>query len=563
MSQSPLTVEGEADAYHTGWAAISRLLRRGFSWSGNERDVVFSNRGGWRSGGGGFLDVSGPAGLDLLQDGRAAVPLDWDHDGDLDLVVTSRSAPRVRVLRNDQRSGNGWMALRLVGSGLNLDAVGARVEVGLEGGLRDVVVGTRRAGEGFLAQQGGWVHLGLGSGTPRSLRVRWPGGEWESFEGARKARHLTLVQGSGVARVWPAPSAARALPSGPPSLAEGSASLRVLPRLPLVMPTLEVRTGYGQADRGVRLFGVAPGARGKGAGRPVLITLFSHTCAPCAGELAALGAAAADFREASLDLLALSVDPVEEGPEVAAFLSRTGFQGTDGRATPETLATLDAIQASLLDRDRHLPVPTSFLVDAEGLLQAVYFGPVDAEVVLRDKSLAGLGRGQARELVAQAAMGRLLEGGDRNPVQDLEWFEDSMRRRGLPGVAQEISFGRVDTRTLDEASMQLEFGQARLRQGNLEAAERHFRAASELDPTSADAWKGLGYCLHRRGDLAGARSSYLEVLRFAPDDERNRVNLGLVCHALGEAQLVAEIRSWLAARRSPLLGDFDARIGRQ
>ena len=53
-------------------------------------------------GQGGFDDVSGTVGLDLDQDGRSFAVLDYDRDGDPDLVVmAARSAPQLRVFRND------------------------------------------------------------------------------------------------------------------------------------------------------------------------------------------------------------------------------------------------------------------------------------------------------------------------------------------------------------------------------------------------------------------------------------------------------------------------------
>lgn len=563
MSQSPVEAGEQAPAYHTGWTAVSRLLRRGFSWSGNERDVVYANRGSWSAGRGGFVDVSAPAGLDLSHDGRAAAPLDWDFDGDLDLVVSARSAPRLRVLRNDQGTENGWLAVQLVGLGTNKDGIGARVEVTLEGGSRERVAQTRRAGEGFLAQAGTWLHLGLGEGRPTGLRVRWADGEWEAFGVPRAGRHLVLVQGSGAARSWPAPSAPAPLAAGAPEAPAPGAPVRVVPRQPVPMPTLTARTGPGEADRGVRFFGVAPGARGKGTGRPVLITLFSHTCAPCAGELGGLARARVELDAAGLDLLALSVDPVEESAQVAAFLERTGFHGTPGRATPETLAILDALHSALLDTDAHLPVPASFLVDAGGSLQALYVGAAEAETVLRDLSLASLGLGRGRELAAQALPGRLLTAGDPDPLADLEWLEQQLRRRGLPGVAGEVAQGKIDARTLDEAKMQLEFGKARLQQGQLDVAQRHFEAAVKLDPNAGEAWRGIGYCLHRARDYAGARDAYLQALRLDPSDETNRFNLGLAYHSLGDAQMVEEVRAWLEQRGSAMLAEFERAVGRR
>ena len=68
-------------------------------------------------------------------DGRAIATVDWDHDGDLDLWISNRSAPRLRLMRNDLPRTNHFIALRLQGNGTttNRDAIGARIELILDG----------------------------------------------------------------------------------------------------------------------------------------------------------------------------------------------------------------------------------------------------------------------------------------------------------------------------------------------------------------------------------------------------------------------------------------------
>ncbi len=98
--------------------------------------MLFPQHGSSTSAGGRFANISAVSGLDFPDDGRAVALVDWDHDGDLDMWLSNRNAPRLRLMRNDTPTGNHYLALRLVGNGTttNRDAIGARVEVVLGGG---------------------------------------------------------------------------------------------------------------------------------------------------------------------------------------------------------------------------------------------------------------------------------------------------------------------------------------------------------------------------------------------------------------------------------------------
>ena len=52
---------------------------------------VFLNTGSGR-----FTDISAASGFAFPDDGRAMVLVDWDADGDLDIMTSNRNAPQVR-----------------------------------------------------------------------------------------------------------------------------------------------------------------------------------------------------------------------------------------------------------------------------------------------------------------------------------------------------------------------------------------------------------------------------------------------------------------------------------
>ena len=177
MSQSPTQYQslGEDAEYMRKWDEMALLLAEGHSMSGRERDCCFLNIGKHP-----FANVSSVTALDFPDDSRGLGLVDWDHDGDQDLWMTCRTAPRVRLLRNDVGNRQSHFTLKLEGRDCNRDAIGARIELELDGGVPSgpprTLIRTVRAGEAFVSQHSKWIHFGLGQNPKiKRLRVRWPG----------------------------------------------------------------------------------------------------------------------------------------------------------------------------------------------------------------------------------------------------------------------------------------------------------------------------------------------------------------------------------------------------
>jgi len=105
--------------------------------------------------------------------GRGSATADIDGDGDLDLLLTQVGRPPL-LLRNDQQLGNHWLRLKLIGSGSNWQAIGARVELQAGGTTqRRQVMPTRS----YLSQSELPLTFGLGqTDQVESLTVFWPDG---------------------------------------------------------------------------------------------------------------------------------------------------------------------------------------------------------------------------------------------------------------------------------------------------------------------------------------------------------------------------------------------------
>ncbi len=89
------------------------MMSGGRSFSGNERNCCFLNMGAVPAAEDRFANISAVSGLDYPDDGRAVALVDWDHDGHLDMWISNRNAPRLRLMRNEVPRGNHFLALRL------------------------------------------------------------------------------------------------------------------------------------------------------------------------------------------------------------------------------------------------------------------------------------------------------------------------------------------------------------------------------------------------------------------------------------------------------------------
>jgi enediyne biosynthesis protein E4 len=134
--------------------------------------------------GGRFRDVSGGAGggLHVARVGRGLATGDLDNDGDLDIVVSNMD-DEPTLLENRQRTGNHWIAFRIVSPAQNRFAIGAKVTI-VAGGktqLREV-----RSGGSYLSQPDLRSYFGLGAHSGRvTAEVRMPGGRrwrWDGLE---------------------------------------------------------------------------------------------------------------------------------------------------------------------------------------------------------------------------------------------------------------------------------------------------------------------------------------------------------------------------------------------
>jgi hypothetical protein len=161
------------------------------SLNGREHKSLFRNNGD-----GTFTDVAWVAGADRTEDGRGLSALDYDGDGQIDLLLRNYRQPA--VLLHNRGGTRHWIELDLVGVRSNRDAVGARVRLRAASGPQTHVV---EVGSGFLSSHGHVVHAGLGAARRVDEAViTWPSGNETTLGDLDADRRYTVVEGTGVVR---------------------------------------------------------------------------------------------------------------------------------------------------------------------------------------------------------------------------------------------------------------------------------------------------------------------------------------------------------------------------
>jgi hypothetical protein len=101
---------------------------------------------------------------------------------------------RGTLLHNVSTNTGHWIGIKLVGTKSNRDGIGARVEV-FAAGKRQTA--ERVAGSGYLSQDDGRLHFGLGAATTiDKLLIHWPSGIEQTL-GAQQVDRVLTVQEPG------------------------------------------------------------------------------------------------------------------------------------------------------------------------------------------------------------------------------------------------------------------------------------------------------------------------------------------------------------------------------
>ncbi len=159
-----------------------------------EPPLLFRNQGR-----GHFENVSNDLGSDFQKAiiARGAAYADYDHDGDLDLLINTNDGPAI-LLRNDGGNHNNWLTVRLTGTKSNRSALGAIVRIESALGKQWKTV---HSGSSYCSQSDLPLTFGLGKDTAvASLIVEWPSGTRQQFKNITPNRFLTIDESRGIVK---------------------------------------------------------------------------------------------------------------------------------------------------------------------------------------------------------------------------------------------------------------------------------------------------------------------------------------------------------------------------
>lgn len=155
-------------------------------------NVMYRNKGGLS-----FQNVSAGTSLASMYGGYGVASADLNLDGRIDLALANYGNDGNQLFLNSGNAMGNWLALHLEGTVSNRSAIGARIEVYVDG-VRQIDEVT--AGSGYASQNSMTQHFGLGSSAAvDSVVVRWPNGNRENLGAMGANQRYHILEGQGVA----------------------------------------------------------------------------------------------------------------------------------------------------------------------------------------------------------------------------------------------------------------------------------------------------------------------------------------------------------------------------
>ena len=516
VANSPQDAKPVRD-YEQGWNAVNELIRADGTWSGYERNVLYSNNGD-----GTFSDVSGAAGLDFVEDGRSFALADLDHDGRRELLLKNRNAPQLRLLKSVIQELPPSIAFRLRGTKSNRDAIGATIT--LSAGDRRQTR-SLQAGSGFLSQHSKELFFGLGDATgPVSASISWPGGMVQTLQNLPINHTIWVDEGS------PSPRAVAFKPmqtqQGTKVNAAGAPHFAA--RQPEALP--DVVETWLLSPISAPDFSL-PDQRGRVQtlstlrGKPVLLNFWTSDSPTCRELLRGFDQKHVSWRQQGLQVLTLNCDETNSGRGSDYARKQMPVSFPILRGSDDVGAIYNILYRYLFDRHRDLPLPTSLLIDHKGDIVKLYQGAVNLDHI--DHDFSHIPRTNPERVAAALPFVGVTDASEfpRNYLS----YGSVYFQRGFYEQAG-AAFDRSFRDNPNSAEALYGVGSVYLQQEKATEARAAFERVTKMTPaypeTLPNAWNNLGLIATREGQTQKAIPYFEQALKLSPDHLIALDNLG-------------------------------------
>ncbi|MBV71507.1 MAG: hypothetical protein CMH52_09155 [Myxococcales bacterium] len=415
----------------------------------------------------GFISLGQTSGLASTTDGRAAVALDFDGDGDEDLAVLSLQG--LKLFENTlSPKANEWLLITVKTAKQRI-AYGSKVHVTIdEGRTRTQHV---RLTNGVMGQRKPGLLFGLGRDSKKvSVKVVWPSGKTAQFSGL--SGRVDIVDGQAPKvipqTIWPVGTRPRAIER-------------------VIRPT------KFKSTRGTSHTVPTTG------GRPQVIHIFSASSSRQTAELRLLETLNSEFK-GRIEVIGIN------GGTQKAGLTANGPSSFPVAELDKTLAM------RLFGKTKRITLPATFVFDGRGRLKRAFRRPVSARDI---KMALDTGRPTAQDHLdmamiagAQSKFGRvrqhLGEALRMNSNSALAWSrlgQLDAQEKNWPGAVS--AFRKADSLVPGAKAMASALGHALLMNEETDEAIEYLKQVVDLDAT-ADAHLGLARAYSTKGEIEKA-----------------------------------------------------------
>ena len=317
--------------------------------------------------------------------------------------------------------------------------------------------------------------------------VHWPSGLTQTFENLPVNHRIEMEEGArdfvAKAFVDSPPSDVHVSESGKAETKPSAAETWLIE--PLSAPEFSL-PDFAGAMRELRSF----------RGKAVLLTFWAMSSQTSLDQLGSLHKSQPKFASSGLQIVGLNVDEPRGASEARSFAAKHGVSFPILFATQDLAGVYNITYRYLFDRRRDLAIPSSFLIDADGMIVKVYQGVVNPDRVAAD----------LKSMPRTAA--------DRVP-----------KALPFPGTLYAGEFKRND----------FTYGVAFFQHGYLEQAAASFQSVIGTKPNEPEAYYNLGTLYLRRNDLPNARSYLEQAVKLRPEYPEAWNNLGMIAAQQGQA----------------------------